>query len=203
MSLLCSSTPPRQLHLSTLFFSTPFLTDVSTPLDTSICRELLRIYIYALCDPVLISSISLDLSAPVHLLNHYLSLQTSFPSDFQAFSRFSLHLVCLFSLIYMHFMFWNLGFGVFWKILGFFKINELLLKFWDGFFKIIMHLDVCKFIVCWYVWIGLSPWCNLFCISHVHASPCIRTPFSIYLLYLNCLELFWLFLSSPSPSYLR
>ena len=26
--------------------------------------------------------------------------------------------------------------------------------------------------------------------SHVHASPCIRTPFSIYLLYLNCLELY-------------
>ena len=38
-------------------------------LDTSICRELLRIYIYALRDPILISSISLDLSAPIHLPN--------------------------------------------------------------------------------------------------------------------------------------
>ena len=34
-----------------------------------------------------------------------------------------------------------------------------------------MHLDVCYLSVCWYVWIGLSPWCNLFCMSHVHAFP--------------------------------
>ena len=64
-----SSTPPRQLHLSTLFFSTPSSTDGLTPLDTSICRELLRIYIYAHRNPVLISSSSLDRSAPVHLPN--------------------------------------------------------------------------------------------------------------------------------------
>ena len=38
-------------------------------LDTSICRELLRIYIYVLRDPVFISSISIDLSAPIHLPN--------------------------------------------------------------------------------------------------------------------------------------
>ena len=103
-------------------------------LDTSICRELLRIYIYAFRDPVLISSISLDLSAPVHLPNHSFSLQTSLPSDFQVFSRFSLHLVCLFSLILMHFHVLKPKFlGVFFKILRFFKINEWLLKFWDGF----------------------------------------------------------------------
>ena len=34
-----------------------------------------------------------------------------------------------------------------------------------------MHLDVCYLSVCWYVWIGLSPWCNLFCMSHVHTFP--------------------------------
>ena len=45
VSLLCFSTPSRQLYLSTLFFSTPSSTDDSTPLDTSICQELLRIYI--------------------------------------------------------------------------------------------------------------------------------------------------------------
>ena len=45
VSLLCSSTPPRQLHLSTLFFLIPSSTDGSTPINTSICRELLRIYI--------------------------------------------------------------------------------------------------------------------------------------------------------------
>ena len=33
--IMCSSTPPRYLYLSTTIFSTPSLTDVSTPLDTS------------------------------------------------------------------------------------------------------------------------------------------------------------------------
>ena len=37
--------------------------------------------------------------------------------------------------------------------------------------SIIMHLDVCKLIVCWKDWIGLSPWYNFFCMSHVHAFP--------------------------------
>ena len=85
VSLLCSSAPPRQLDQSTLFFLTPSSTNGSTPLDISICRELLRIYILAFCDPILISSISVDLFALVHLPNHSLSLQTSFPSDFQGF----------------------------------------------------------------------------------------------------------------------
>ena len=135
-------------------------------LDTSrhlYCRELLRIYIYALHDPVLISSISLDLSTPVHLLNHSLSLQSSFPSDLQAFSRFSLHLVCLFSLIYMHFMFWNLGFGVFENFWGFSKLMSYCAIFGMGFEDsilknsciafhvhynyIFMHLVVCY--TCW------------------------------------------------------
>ena len=38
-------------------------------LDTCICRDLLRVYIYLLRNPFLISSISLDLSAPIHLPN--------------------------------------------------------------------------------------------------------------------------------------
>ena len=80
------------------------LTDSSTPLDTSICRELLKLYILVCCDPVLISLISLDLSTHVHLSNHSLSLQTSFPSVFQAFSRISLQLVSFNSLIFMHFI---------------------------------------------------------------------------------------------------
>ena len=63
VSLLCSSAPPRQLDQSTLFFLTPSSTNGSTPLDISICRELLRIYILAFCDPILISSISVDLFA--------------------------------------------------------------------------------------------------------------------------------------------
>ena len=58
-------------------------------LDTCIYRALLRVYIYLLCDPILISSIFLDLSALVHLPNTLsLSLQTSSFVIFQAFSRF-------------------------------------------------------------------------------------------------------------------
>ena len=59
---LCLCFVPRHLLDSCIYRRCFF----STPLDTSICRELLRIYIYALRDPVLISSISLDLSALVH-----------------------------------------------------------------------------------------------------------------------------------------
>ena len=110
-------------------------------------------------------SISLSIALSPLLPNHSLSLQTSFLSDFQAFSRFSLHLVCFLSLIYMCFMFWNLGFRVFEKFWGFSKLMSNCWNFGMGFclneFKIscitshkhykniIMHLDVCKFIVCW------------------------------------------------------
>ena len=41
----CSSIPSQHLHLSTSISSTPSWTDGSTPLDTSICRDLLRIYL--------------------------------------------------------------------------------------------------------------------------------------------------------------
>ena len=59
------------------------------PLNTCIYRALLRVYIFILCDPILISLISLNLSAPVHLPNTLsLSLQTSSFVIFQAFSRF-------------------------------------------------------------------------------------------------------------------
>ena len=45
---------------------------------------------------------------------------------------------------------------------------------WFGHYKVLhvfMHLDVCKLFVCWWVWIGLSPWSNFFCMSHVHVFP--------------------------------
>ena len=99
---------------------------LSTPLSVEIyCTSIYRFC--AIRFSFLLISLSIALSP--HLPNHSLSLQTFFPSDFQAFSRFSLHLVCLFSLIYIHFMFWNLGFRVFEK----FWIDELLLKFWNEF----------------------------------------------------------------------
>ena len=56
-------------QLSTTFFLIPTLIASSTPLDTCIYRDLLKVYIYLLRDPFLISSTSLDFSAPVHLPN--------------------------------------------------------------------------------------------------------------------------------------
>ena len=82
VSLLCSSAPPRQLDQSTLFFLTPSSTNGSTPLDISICRELLRIYIYALHDPVLISSIC------PHLFTSQITLSHSKPLSQVIFKRF-------------------------------------------------------------------------------------------------------------------
>ena len=128
----CSSIPSRHLHLSTSIFSTPSSTDGLTPLDTSICRELLRIYIFVLRDSVLYSSISLDLSAPASpklYLSHSKPLPQCF---FQSFTSFpSLGKLLIFhSLCISCFETYVLGFL---KILGFFKINECLLKFWDFF----------------------------------------------------------------------
>ena len=58
--------------------------------------------------------------------------------------------------------------------------------------SILMHLDVCNLFVGW-AYDAICFACHMF----MH-FPCIRTLFSIYLLYLNCLGLFWLsFLSLP------
>ena len=72
--LSCSSIP----QLSTTISSIPTSIASLTPFDTCIYRALLRVYIYLLRDPILISSISLDLSTPVHLPNT-LSLSHSKP----------------------------------------------------------------------------------------------------------------------------
>ena len=144
-------------------FSTDAFVDVFSLTPLSIEIYWTSIYRFRVIRFSFISS-SLSIALSPHLPNHSLSLQTSFPSDFQAFSRFSLHLVCLFSLIYMHLMFWNLGFGVFEKFWGFSKLMSYWWNFGMGFclneFKIsciashkhynsiIMHLDVCKMIVC-------------------------------------------------------
>ena len=104
--LIAISTPPQHLvdrsRLSSSVFAS-FLDTSSTVasinvvfldtffdrwLDTFICRELLRIYIFFLCDPVLISSISLDLSAPVPLPNTISLTPNLFPSDFSNFFKF-------------------------------------------------------------------------------------------------------------------
>ena len=83
--ILCFSIP----QLSTTRSSIPTSIASLIPLDTCNYRDLLSVYIFILRDPILISLIPLDLSAPVHLPNTLsLSLQTSSFVIFQAFSRF-------------------------------------------------------------------------------------------------------------------
>ena len=63
--ILCCSIP----QLSTTTLSTPPSTASSTPPNNSFVEHYWRSYLNLLCDPSLISSIFLDLSAPVHLPN--------------------------------------------------------------------------------------------------------------------------------------
>ena len=95
-------------------------------------------------NPILIFSISLDLSMPIHLPNTLFSLKTFNPRDFRPFLASNRLVWSLFLSLFMHFMHLNLGFGVFEKFWGFFKIIECLLKFWDGFlFKWSLNLTHC------------------------------------------------------------
>ena len=117
--LLCSSTPPRQLHLSTLLFLIPSLTDDSTPIDTSICRELLRIYIKDKHDSDFIFFRSLSIPLSSHLPNHFRSIQTTFQVIFNLFEGFS----SLGMFLISHFLsFKTQVFGVFEKFWGFSKL---------------------------------------------------------------------------------
>ena len=111
--LICPSTDPRQLHLST-----PFLlyTWLDTCLDTS--RHL---YLSSFTDLLYKglawsdSHFSQSPSRQIHLFTSQTSLSHSklLPQGFFKLVQVFLHLVSFESLIYMHFMFWNLGFGVF------------------------------------------------------------------------------------------
>ena len=83
----CSSTPPRYLYLSTTISSIPTSIASLIPLDTCIYRDLLRTYIFILRDLVLISSISLDLSAPIHLPNTISLTPNLFLCDFSSFFK--------------------------------------------------------------------------------------------------------------------
>ena len=71
------------------------------------------------------SLISLDYFQPFHLLNSSLSLQTSFPRDFQPWSCSSSLVRSLIPHFIMHFIPFDLTFRIFWKVLGFFKIDEV------------------------------------------------------------------------------
>ena len=105
--------PPRQLldtwwiNRASILGSDSLLLDTSTIddhfldtyhdkfLDTCICRDLLRVYIYFLHDLFLISSISLNLSAPVHLPNTFSLTPNLFLCDFSSFFKILLLLVSL------------------------------------------------------------------------------------------------------------
>ena len=149
----------------------------STPLDSCICRHFnpqrLSRHLYLSSFPDLLykgsarfpSHFSRSLSRQIRPFTSLNTLSHSKPLSkcFKAFSSLSLHLVSFFSLIYMHFMFWNLGFGVFEKFWDFSKLMSFCWNFGMGFclneFKIsciashkhynsiVMHLDVCKLIV--------------------------------------------------------
>ena len=81
-------------QLSTTISSIPTSIASSTPFNTCIYWALLRVYIYFLCDLFLISSIFLDLSAPVHLPNSLsLTLQTTSFGIFLSFFKILLLLV--------------------------------------------------------------------------------------------------------------
>ena len=123
-------------------------------LDTYICQRLfsrhlprqiarylstpssIEIYWWPIYSPRAIRSsfLSISLSIPLsfHLPNLSHSLQSSSSRFLQAFSSFS----CLGKLLISHIHAFHVlkpRIWGFWKILGFFKIVEFLLKFWDGF----------------------------------------------------------------------
>ena len=117
-----------------ILFSRHLSRQMSRHLSTPLSVKIYWGFIYRLCAIwTSFLSISLLIALSPLLSNHSLSLQTSFPSDFQACSRFSLHLLCFFSLFYMHFTFWNLGFGVFEKFWGFSKLMSYRWNFGMGF----------------------------------------------------------------------
>ena len=75
-------------QLSMTISSTPTSIASLTPLDTYIYRALLRVYIYCFRDLILISSISLNLSTPVHLPNTLSVTPNLFLCDFSSFFKF-------------------------------------------------------------------------------------------------------------------
>ena len=121
--LNCPSTDPWQLHLSTPFCSTP----------GSICRDLLGFYLSANRDFLLIfldlSLNRLVFSPPKTLFLSPNLIPTCFSSFFKFFPSLGKFLFShLHAFHVLKPRFWD-----FWNILGFFKIDEFLLKFWDGF----------------------------------------------------------------------
>ena len=163
-------------------------------------------------------SISLSIDPSLHLLYTLFSLKTFNPRDFRILLA-SNHLVCsLISLFFMHFMHLDLGFGVFEKFRGFSKLlsfcwifgmsfclNDLLpscIASHEHYNSIIMHLNVCNWLCADRIGLGIAHDAfYIACHMFMH-FPCIRSFFSIYLLYLNCVGTFLIVSLSPSLFYL-
>ena len=181
----------------------------STPTRHLIYRDLLMVYIFFSCDPQL-TSVDLSLDASVFSPPKPLSLTPNlFPWDSQAFSSFSSLGKLLISFIYMHFMFWNLRFGVFEKFWGFSKLMSYCWNFGMGFAYMILKLHALhhtciitifhafRCVLYMFNWfyagrIGLG-WAHdaisFACHMFMH-FPCIRSPLLNILVILNCFGAF-------------
>ena len=131
---------PRQLHLPK-----PIMLDTySTPLDTSICRDLLNSYIYVQCDLFLtFLDLSLDKSISSPPKHSFLSqnLQPTWFSNSPCFKSLGM---LSFLLILHAFLAFRSRFWGFLKNFGVFQNCWVLVKFWDVFlFKWSLNLIHC------------------------------------------------------------
>ena len=121
----------------------------TSSIDTSILSILASVEIYwlsyikPLCDPVLIS-IDLSLDTSLFLSQKHSNLTPILVlKDFPRFSSFSSLGKLLILLIHAFHVLKPRIWG-FWKFLGFFKIDEISLKFWVGFsLKCVQNLIHC------------------------------------------------------------
>ena len=97
--MICSSTPHRYLYLSKTIFLIPSSTDVSTPLNTFICRDLLRVYLSFLVRFVPYFDRSLSRQLSLFLSQKISSHSNLNPQGFFKLFQDFLHLVSFLSLI--------------------------------------------------------------------------------------------------------
>ena len=147
----------RQLVDRSSFYSCVFALFLNTFLDSCICRRFFflntfldrwldtsrHLYLSRFIEDLYtlssrFGSYFFNLSRPIRTCSspkHYLSHSKPLPKwFFQASSNFSSLGKLLISFIYMHFMFWNLGFGVFKNFWGFSKLMSYCWNFGMGFY---------------------------------------------------------------------
>ena len=121
-------------YLSTLFFSTPTRQIPRHLINTLSVEIYWRFYLSSSCDPSVIFSISLSID--LCFLSYTISsLPQICSTRFLQASPSFLHVVSFYSLAFHAFMFLKPKFWDFFKNFGFFKIDEILLKFWVSFWR--------------------------------------------------------------------